>query len=62
MGCSHSFLHTNNLPCYCTGKVDYLLPIIFTTVCAKWVGDKLNEGIYHTLHAVKGIPFLGAPH
>jgi chloride channel 7 len=41
-----------------TGKVDYLLPIIFTTVCAKWVGDKLNDGIYHTLHAVKGIPFL----
>lgn len=41
-----------------TGKVDYLLPIIFTTVCAKWVGDKLNDGIYHTLHVVKGIPFL----
>jgi hypothetical protein len=41
-----------------TGKVDYLLPIIFTTVCAKWVGDKLNDGIYHTMHHVKGIPFL----
>ena len=41
-----------------TGKVDYLLPIIFTTVCAKWVGDKLNDGIYHTMHRVKGIPFL----
>ena len=41
-----------------TGKVDYLLPIIFTTVCAKWVGDKFNAGIYHTMHRVKGIPFL----
>jgi len=25
---------------------------------AKWVGDKLNDGIYHTMHHVKGIPFL----
>ena len=41
-----------------TGKVDYLLPIIFTTVCAKWVGDHLNDGIYHTAMHVKGIPFL----
>lgn len=41
-----------------TGKVDYLLPIIFTTVCAKWVGDHLNDGIYHTALHVKGIPFL----
>ena len=39
-------------------KVDYLLPIIFTTVCAKWVGDKLNDGIYHTMHHVKGIPYV----
>ena len=41
-----------------TGKVDYLLPIILTTVCAKWVGDHLNDGIYHTAMHVKGIPFL----
>jgi chloride channel 7 len=41
-----------------TGKIDYLLPIIFTTVCAKWVGDHLNDGIYHTAMHVKKIPFL----
>jgi H+/Cl- antiporter ClcA len=27
-----------------TGKIDYLLPIIITTVAAKWVGDTLNMG------------------
>lgn len=41
-----------------TGKIDYLLPIIFTTVCAKWVGDHLNDGIYHTAMHIKKIPFL----
>merc|ERR1712023_220344 len=41
-----------------TGKIDYLLPIIFTTVCAKWVGDHLNDGIYHTAMHAKKIPFL----
>ena len=41
-----------------TGKIDYLLPIILTTVCAKWVGDKLNDGFYHTALHIKGIPFL----
>eukprot|EP01050_Picozoa_sp_SAG11_P013007 SAG11_NODE_1489_length_4814_cov_2.132131_2_plen_491_part_00 len=41
-----------------TGKVDYLLPIILTTICAKWAGDRLNHGIYHTVLAVKRIPFL----
>jgi CBS domain-containing protein len=41
-----------------TGKVDYLLPIILTTVCAKWVGDHLNEGFYHNALHIKGIPFL----
>jgi chloride channel 7 len=44
-----------------TGKVDYLLPIILTTICAKWAGDHLNHGLYHTVLALKGIPFLDAP-
>jgi len=42
-----------------TGKVDYLLPIIITTVCAKWVGDRFNQGLYHTTLELKGVPFLG---
>ena len=45
-----------------TGKIDYLLPIILTTVCAKWVGDKLNDGFYHTALRIKGIPFLDSEH
>eukprot|EP01052_Picozoa_sp_SAG31_P005803 SAG31_NODE_260_length_18915_cov_3.432823_6_plen_959_part_00 len=44
-----------------TGKVDYLLPIILTTICAKWAGDQLNHGIYHTVLAMKQIPFLESP-
>ena len=43
-----------------TGKVDYLLPIIVTVVCAKWVGDRLSPhgGLYHLGLSLKGIPFL----
>jgi chloride channel 7 len=41
-----------------TGKIDYLLPIILTTVISKWLGDQLNEGLYHTALHLKGIPFL----
>lgn len=42
-------------------QVDYLLPIILTTICAKWAGDHLNHGIYHTVLAMKRIPFLESP-
>ena len=27
---------------------DYLLPIILTTIVSKWLGDQLNEGLYHS--------------
>ena len=29
-----------------TGETKFLLPIVVTTVCAKWVGDNFNRGIY----------------
>ena len=41
-----------------TGAVNNLLPIIVTTVCAKWMGDQLNHGLYHTALASKRIPFM----
>eukprot|EP01051_Picozoa_sp_SAG22_P008789 SAG22_NODE_691_length_7888_cov_6.740788_9_plen_55_part_00 len=31
-----------------TGAVKQLLPIILTTVVAKWVGDIFNLGLYQT--------------
>ena len=43
-----------------TGAVNSLLPIIVTTVCAKWVGDQLNHGLYHTALANKRVPFIEA--
>eukprot|EP01052_Picozoa_sp_SAG31_P026519 SAG31_NODE_2408_length_5758_cov_10.495847_4_plen_597_part_00 len=41
-----------------TGKIDYLLPIILTTIVSKWLGDQLNEGLYHTALHRKGMPYL----
>ena len=43
-----------------TGAVKQLLPIILTTVVAKWVGDWFNRGLYHTALQIKQIPFLAA--
>eukprot|EP01051_Picozoa_sp_SAG22_P017755 SAG22_NODE_2814_length_2185_cov_5.070470_2_plen_332_part_00 len=48
----------NLLSCQGTGKIDYLLPIILTTIVSKWLGDQLNEGLYHTALHMKGMPFL----
>ena len=41
-----------------TGKVDFLLPIMFTTVFARYIGDLCSHGIYETLLHIKGVPFL----
>jgi hypothetical protein len=41
-----------------TGAVKQLLPIILTTVVAKWVGDVFNLGLYQTALDIKRIPFL----
>jgi len=41
-----------------TGQVCYLLPIILVMVFAKWVSENFNEGIYHTVMHMKGVPFL----
>ena len=39
-------------------RIDYLLPIILTTIVSKWLGDQINEGLYHTALHLKGMPFL----
>jgi H+/Cl- antiporter ClcA len=44
-----------------TGAVQQLLPIILTTVVAKWVGDLFNDGLNTTALAIKRIPFLVRP-
>jgi chloride channel 7 len=42
-----------------TGRLDFLLPIIFTTVFARYTGDLCSEhGIYEHLLQIKKIPFL----
>ena len=45
------------LACF-SAQINLLLPIIITTVCAKWMGDLLNDGLYHTALANKRVPFL----
>ena len=41
-----------------TGKVDYLLPILVTTIAATVTADRVNLGIYHLTLKLKRIPFL----
>jgi chloride channel 7 len=41
-----------------TGNVHYLLPIILTTMIAKWVGDKINPSVYDIALELKHVPFL----
>jgi len=45
-----------------TGQVHWLLPIILTTVVARWVGDKFGPSIYHAAMHLKSVPFLEAEH
>ncbi|GMH88946.1 hypothetical protein TL16_g11308 [Triparma laevis f. inornata] len=41
-----------------TGETKFLLPIVVTTVCAKWVGDNFNHGIYEIGMELKNYPYL----
>lgn len=41
-----------------TGQVNLLLPIIITTVVARFVGNWFNHGLYETAITLKDIPFL----
>lgn len=42
-----------------TGNISFALPIIFTLISAKWMGDLFNEGIYDTQIAASEVPMLG---
>ena len=37
-----------------TGETKFLIPIVVTTVAAKWVGDNFNEGVYEIGMEVRG--------
>jgi hypothetical protein len=41
-----------------TGQIQYLLPIIWTTVVARYAGNYFNEGLYEVAQHVKNFPFL----
>eukprot|EP00300_Choanocystis_sp_HF-7_P030792 c39749_g1_i1.p1 GENE.c39749_g1_i1~~c39749_g1_i1.p1 ORF type:complete len:257 (+),score=57.30 c39749_g1_i1:2-772(+) len=41
-----------------TQQTEYLLPIIFTTVIANYVGNTFNTGIFEMALALKQVPFL----
>eukprot|EP00301_Raphidiophrys_heterophryoidea_P006033 c12470_g1_i2.p1 GENE.c12470_g1_i2~~c12470_g1_i2.p1 ORF type:complete len:765 (+),score=173.30 c12470_g1_i2:86-2380(+) len=41
-----------------TGETEYLLPIIFTTVVANYIGNYFNSGVYEMSLHLKHIPFL----
>jgi hypothetical protein len=41
-----------------TGQIQYLLPIIWTTVVSRFVGNYFNEGLYEVAQHVKHFPFL----
>eukprot|EP00301_Raphidiophrys_heterophryoidea_P019496 c4423_g1_i2.p1 GENE.c4423_g1_i2~~c4423_g1_i2.p1 ORF type:complete len:468 (+),score=131.01 c4423_g1_i2:152-1405(+) len=41
-----------------TGETEYLLPIIFTTVVANYIGNYFNQGVYELGLHLKRIPFL----
>jgi len=41
-----------------TGNLYYSLPIMLVIMCAKWVGDWFNKGIYDMAIEAKHIPFL----
>jgi CBS domain-containing protein len=41
-----------------TGQIQYLLPIVFTTVVARYVGNHFGEGLYELAQHVKHFPFL----
>ena len=43
-----------------TGEVQFVLPIIVTTVCARWIGDHFNHGVYEMVLESKNLPFLEA--
>ena len=47
-----------------TQNITFGLPILFTVMVAKWVGDFFNTGIYHIHITLKGIPHLDweSPH
>eukprot|EP00937_MAST-01D_sp_MAST-1D-sp2_P001011 g1011.t1 len=44
-----------------TGEVQFVLPIILATVCARSVGDLFSHGVYEVGLEQKGLPFLEAP-
>ena len=41
-----------------TGEVQFVLPIIVTTVMATWVGNSFNHGVYEMVLEAKKLPFL----
>ena len=41
-----------------TGETKFLIPIVVTTVVAKWVGDNFNEGVYEIGMEIQGLPYL----
>eukprot|EP00518_Triparma_eleuthera_P006908 CAMPEP_0182469172 /NCGR_PEP_ID=MMETSP1319-20130603/16646_1 /TAXON_ID=172717 /ORGANISM="Bolidomonas pacifica, Strain RCC208" /LENGTH=876 /DNA_ID=CAMNT_0024669451 /DNA_START=232 /DNA_END=2859 /DNA_ORIENTATION=+ len=41
-----------------TGETKFLIPIVVTTVAAKWVGDHFNEGVYEIGMELNGYPYL----
>ena len=43
-----------------TGEPDYILPIAIGVMCAVWVGDRLNHGIYHRLIDLASFPHLSS--
>jgi len=41
-----------------TGDMQYVLPLMLTVMCARFIGNVFNEGIYDIHIKLKGIPFL----
>ena len=41
-----------------TGALSYVLPIMITVLCAKWVADLSGKGLYDDMILEKGYPFL----
>lgn len=41
-----------------TGNISFALPLIVTLICAKWMGDYFNDGIYDTNIEVAKVPML----
>ncbi|KAJ1526636.1 hypothetical protein ONE63_008221 [Megalurothrips usitatus] len=41
-----------------TGNIAFGLPLMLTLICAKWMGDFFNEGIYDIHIMLSGVPLL----